>query len=207
MVEEHQPAGAHPAGEVDHVADRRVAPADVIGVLHVGVLAVVDQEVGVVRQVEAGDPRGLEIRQRRPEARLVVRDVAERRVALRDPEAERRPAVVHRLRPDRRAAELPLGRRRVGERDRAGKLADVDRRQRRRDVARHTFLERALRRGGAPDRDLGVAAKARREEHEPLDVVEVEVGEEDADRRPGGEAEAEGANPGAGVEDDLLAAR
>src|SRR5262249_40863371 len=53
---------------------------------------------------------------------------------------------------------------------------------------------------------LGVAAEAGREEHQPLDVVEVEVGEENADRRVLGDAEAEGPDPGASVEDQPLAA-
>ena len=150
VVEEQQPAGLDPAGEGERVGDRRVPPADVVGVLLVGVLAVVDQQVGVAGEVEARDPLRLELVERRAERRLVVGDVGERRVAVGDPVAERRPAVGDGLGADRRAAELPLGRRGVAEGDRAGKLADLDRRQRGGDVAGDAVLERGLGRGRAP---------------------------------------------------------
>ena len=78
-----------------------MAPADVLGVLLVGVLAVVDEQVGVARELVARDPLRLQLRERGAERGLVVGDVAERRVALGDPVAERRPAVGHRLGADR----------------------------------------------------------------------------------------------------------
>ena len=73
--------------------ERRVAPAEVVGVLGVGVLAVVDQQGGVPGEGEAGDPVLLERVEVGAERRLVVGDVGERGVAVVDPVAERRPAV------------------------------------------------------------------------------------------------------------------
>ena len=128
--------------------------------------------------------------ERRAERRLVVGDVGERGVAVGDPVAERRAAVGDRLGADRRPAELPLARGRVAEGDRAGQLADLDRRERGRDVAGDPVLERGLGRGRAPDRDLRLGPEAGREEHQPLDVVEVQVGEQDVDPRAAGAGRA-----------------
>ena len=57
----------------------------------------------------------------------------------------------------------------------------------------HPLLEQCLRRGRPPDPDLRLGAKAGREEHQPLDVVQVEVGEQDVD--PG--SRSRGSRPGA----------
>ncbi len=53
VMEEHGALGVGAAGEGERVRERGVAPADVVGVLGVGVLAVVDQQRGV-----AGQARG-----------------------------------------------------------------------------------------------------------------------------------------------------
>ena len=135
------------------------------------------------------------------ERRLVVGDVGERGVALVDPVAERRPAVGDRGGADPGRADLPLGLRAVAEGDVAGQLADLDRRERGGDVAGDAVAQRGLRRGRAPDHDLGLRPEGGGEEDQALDVVEVEVGEEDV--QPGrlvAEAEAEAADAGAGVE-------
>src|SRR5204863_9872488 len=58
-----------------------------------------------------------------------------------------------------------------------------------------------------PDRDVGVSAEAGREEHEALDMVQMEVRQQDVHVRRAGQVEAQRADPGAGVEDDVLAAR
>jgi len=63
-------------------------------VLGVGVLAVVQQQVGVERERMAGDPRGLELGERPDQRRLVIGQVAERRARLGDAVAKRRPAMV-----------------------------------------------------------------------------------------------------------------
>src|SRR5436190_23534261 len=180
-------------------------PADVGGVLLVGVLAVVDEDVGVEREVVSRDPLGLDLVEDRAQGRLVVGYVADRRLTVGDPEAERRPTVVDRLAANRHRAELPLDRRRLAEGDRTGKLPDLDRRQGGRDVTSDPVLKRRLRRGRSPHGDLGVGAEARREEHQALDVVEVEVGEEDVDARRADQVQAQGPDPRARVENQLLA--
>ena len=58
VVEEREAACRRAAGEGQRVAERAVAPADVAAVLLVQVLAIVYQEVGVVRQLEPRDPAG-----------------------------------------------------------------------------------------------------------------------------------------------------
>ena len=85
-----------------------MAPADVVGVLVVGVLAVVQKERGPVRELVSRDPLWGVALEVRTEGRLVVRQVAERRVALVDPIAERRPAVRDRCRSHGRGPDLPL---------------------------------------------------------------------------------------------------
>ena len=79
VVEEHQPLGLDAARKGERVGQPRVAPADVLRVLGVGVLAVVDQQVARARELVARDPLRLEVIERRAERRLVVGDVAERR--------------------------------------------------------------------------------------------------------------------------------
>ena len=144
----------------------------------------------LVERVEVGAQR-----------RLVVGDVGERAVAVVDPVAERRAAVGDRGGADPRRADLPLGLRAVAEGDVAGQLADLDRRERRRDVAGDAVAQRGLGRGRPPDDDLGLGAEGRGEEDEALDVVEVQVGEEDVEAgRLVGQGEAEVADAGAGVE-------
>src|SRR4051812_4398162 len=86
----------------------------------------------------------------------------------------------------------------------ARKLANVDRRQRCRDVTRDAVLERRLRRRRSPDDDLRARVEHWREEHEALDVVQVQVRQEDVQRLLTGavEREPEAADSGAGVEDE-----
>src|SRR5262249_39780783 len=78
VVEEHEPLSLDPPREGQGVGEPRVAPADVLGVLLIGVLAVVNQEVRVAREVIAADPLGLEGLERGAKAWLVVGDVGER---------------------------------------------------------------------------------------------------------------------------------
>ena len=78
VVEEDGALGAGAAGEAERVRERGVAPAEVVGVLGVGVLAVVDQQRGVAGEAEAGDPLPLERVEVGAEGGLVVGDVGER---------------------------------------------------------------------------------------------------------------------------------
>src|SRR5215212_2963008 len=184
-----------------------MAPAGVARILVVGVLAVVNEQVALTRELESRYPLTLEARQIRTERRLVVRDVAERRIPCGDPVAESGAAMRDRFGTDRGRVEFPFRGRGVAERDRAGKLAHLDRGEWRGDVACDAILERRLGRGRAPDRDLRIRAEARRKEHQALDVVEVKVSEQDVDPRSSQEFEPQRANSRAGVEDQLLATR
>src|ERR1700709_264905 len=90
VVEEDGAPGAGATGEGERVAQRRVPPADVVGGLGGGVLAVVGQQRG---DGEAGDPVLLEAVEVGAQTWLVVGDVGQRGVAVVDPVAERRPAM------------------------------------------------------------------------------------------------------------------
>ena len=150
---------------------------------------------------EARDPLLLELVDLGAECRLVVGDVGERGAGVLDAVAERRPAVGDRGGADPRRADLPLGLRAVAEGDVAGQLAHLDRRERRGDVAGDAVAQRGLRRGRAPDHDLGLRAEGGGEEDQALDVVEVQVGEQDVQAgRLVAEGEPEAADPGARVE-------
>ena len=106
MVEHHQPLGPGPVREGERVGHPRVPPAHVLGVFVVGVLAIVDQQVGAAGQVEARDPVRVEVGEPGAQCRLVVGNVGDRRLAIGDPIAERRPAVGDRLGADPRSAQL-----------------------------------------------------------------------------------------------------
>jgi hypothetical protein len=76
----------------------------------------------------------------------------------------------------------------------------VERRERRGEVAREALGQR-LGVGRAPENDLGIWDEQGREEHQPLDVLEVELGEQDVDTAwPSGELEPERADARACVE-------
>ena len=74
-----------------------MAPAHVCGVLVVGVLAIVDQQVGVPGEVKARDPVVLEAVERRSQSGLVVGYVGQSGAAVGDPIAEGGAAVGDRL--------------------------------------------------------------------------------------------------------------
>src|ERR1700710_423745 len=201
VVEEDGAPGAGATGEGERVAQRRVPPADVVGVLGVGVLAVVDQQRGVVGEREAGDPVLLAAVEGGAQTWLVVGDVGQRGVAVVDPVAERRPAMGDRGGADPGRADLPLTVGGVAEGDVAGQLPHLDRGERRGDVAGDAIAQRGLGGGGPPDHDLGLGPEGGGEEGEAEDVIEVEVGEEDVQpSRLVAEREAEAADAAAGVE-------
>src|ERR1700710_1137224 len=158
VVEEDGAPGAGATGEGERVAQRRVPPADVVGVLGVGVLAVVDQQRGVVGEREAGDPVLLEAVEVGAQTWLVVGDVGQRGVAVVDPVAERRPAMGDRGGADPGRADLPLTVGGVAEGDVAGQLPHLDRGERRGDVAGDAIAQRGLGGGGAPHHALALGA-------------------------------------------------
>ena len=208
VVEHQQPLGLDATSEGECVGEPGMPPADVVRVLLVGVLAVVDQEVGVLGEVVSGDPLRLERLERGTEPGLVVGDVGEGGRAVGDPVSECRASVGDGLSADTSGAQIPLAGGRVEEVDLAGQLTDLDGGERGRDVARNALLEGGLRRRGPPDRDLGLRSEAGCEEHQALDVVQVQVGEEDVDLgQPLGDADAEAADAGACVDDQGRAVR
>jgi hypothetical protein len=73
---------------------------------------------------------------------------------------------------DARGPDFPLPLRTRAKGGSGRELMQVERRERRREVAGEALGQR-LGGGRAPDGDLGVGHEEVREEHQPLDVVEV----------------------------------
>src|SRR2546421_6739713 len=110
--------------------DARMPPAEPVGVFLLGVLRVVEEEVGTCRERPAGDPLGL-IVERGRQVRLVVGQIGEYTAVLLDPVAERWTSMLDRLGLDDRAPEAPRLARHVLERDLRGGFREADREQRR----------------------------------------------------------------------------
>src|SRR5205823_1496198 len=110
-----------------------------------------------------------ELRQRCAQSRLVVGDVAQGGISFLDAVAERRAAVIDRLRSDAGRADLPLQRLGLTEGDMRRELAHLDRSERRRYVAGDAVAQRGLGRRRSPDGDLGLWPERWGEEHQPLD--------------------------------------
>jgi len=83
-------------------------------------------------------------------------------------------------------------------------VAEVDREEGRREQDADPVAQRPHRRRGAPDREVGLPLPHRREEPEPLDVVEVQMRQEDVHvlRQTAVEVPAELPDPRARVEDE-----
>lgn len=154
VVEEEEALCFGEPSEGEHVAEAGVPPADVARVLLVRVLAVVDQERGAVREVEAGERLPLSCLECGAEGELLVGDVAERRVSLADPITERRAGVDDGGCLDARRPDLPLARRAGADGEPAGELVQVERRERRGEVAGETLGQRL---GGRPQRTISAS--------------------------------------------------
>jgi hypothetical protein len=63
--------------------------------------------------------------------------------------------------------------------DAGRKISDLERRQRMREVAAKTLAQWAVLARRTPDRHLNLGVEQGRKEHEPLDVIEVEVRQQD----------------------------
>src|SRR3954447_22840833 len=81
--------------ERGRLADGAVAPADVVRVFVVGVLRVVDENIGAFGQIEAGGPPRQVRELPGAERRLVVAEVHERRVAVIEAVADSWPRMTH----------------------------------------------------------------------------------------------------------------
>jgi hypothetical protein len=119
-----------------------VPPADVTRVLVVRVLAVVDEERGALRQVEAGERLPFAHAERWAEGEFLVGDVAERRVSLADPVADGRAGVDDGRCLDARGPDLPLALRAGAEGDPGRELVQMERRERRGEVAGEALGQR-----------------------------------------------------------------
>ncbi len=177
VVEQEQTLRSRALREREGVAEARVTPASAGGVFVVGVLGIVDEGGGATREPEPGDP----VRRHRGEARaepgLVVGQVAEAGPGMLDPVAERGSAMGDQRPPHPELAEAPAVRRHLLERDPRGQVSNLNRRERGRQVARQALAQGDSTRR-PPDRDLDLGIEQRREEEQPLDVVEVQVGEQ-----------------------------
>ena len=100
VVEQRQGLDARLLGHLDRVVDRAVTPVGLLLELVGGVLGVVDQQIGLLAQLEHRVGHGVERR-----GRLMVADVGHDHAAPLDAVADRRAAMGHR-------AHLHLGRRR-----------------------------------------------------------------------------------------------
>src|SRR5947209_15151056 len=123
-------------------------------VLLVCVLAVVQEQVCLVRQRVARDPLRLQLLQRTNDRRLVVRQIAERESSVLDPESERRASMGDGLRSNPSGTYPPLAYRAVLEIELARQLPDLDRRKRSREVAPDAVAKRNAWSSRPPDRDL-----------------------------------------------------
>ena len=117
---------------------------------------------------------------------------------------ERGAAMRHQRRPDLDSADRPRGGRRVPELHACRQLPDLDRGERVRDVAGGALAQRAPGRGRAPDGEMDGRVEQWGEEHQPLDVVQVEVGQQDVHvAAAAGDRGAQLPDAGARIEDQL----
>src|SRR5436305_14003411 len=87
-----------------------------------------------------------------------------------------------------RRADLPRSTRHAVELDLGGKLADLDRREWRREVPSQAIAKPDPGTRGSPHVDPGVRIEKRGEEQQPLDVVHVKVAEQQMHALAGGRA-------------------
>ena len=133
-------------------------------------------------------------------ATMRVRDA---RSVLLHSVADRRAGVEDGVGDDRRGADLPRVVGHVVEVHPRGNARELDREERRRQVARDPLGQRASRRRRSPDVQLRLLVPDRAEEAEAFDVVDVQVREQEVDRlRAAAQGRAEPADAGARVEDE-----
>ena len=87
----------------------------------------------------------------------------------------------HQIRRQRRALDRPRLPRHVAEREPCRDVAQIDREERRRERVRDAVAEARDRRRRAPNVYRNALVPKRREEPEPLEVVEVQMGEQEVD--------------------------
>ncbi len=179
-MEQRELAGARLVRDVHRVLDRAVTPVALVRELGLGVLRVVDEEVGAVGELEHFVGHEVVALDRTTAAaRLpVVGDVRDGDATDIDPVPEggsdvTYPPRTHLGRPDREVVVAG-----VVEPHRALEAVGRDREVRRTHHAREDLPERAFRLAGTVDVEHGGGAEERSEERESLDVVPVEVGQQ-----------------------------
>src|SRR5215210_988512 len=120
--------------EQKRIADARVTPSHVRGVILIAELAVVDKQRGSPRQREAGDPIILRDRKGLPKRWLMVRQIGDRGLALVDAVPERHAAVKDPRSLDPRGADLAAVKGELAKAHARRELADLDWRERAREV-------------------------------------------------------------------------
>jgi len=112
--------------------------------------------------------------------------------------------VPHRHRRDLQPAHLPRLLSHLGERELGRDPLESDREERRREVHREQLAQRAADRPRSPDADDALGVEERREEAEPLDVVEMQMREDEVELPDllCGQRSAERADARPGIEDD-----
>src|SRR5436309_7306354 len=207
MMEEDEAHHARRLRDVHRVLQGAVSPTDLAPVLLLGVLRVVDHEVGAAHERDVTlVARVLRNPAWQAPERLVVGHVGERRPAARQPVPDRRPGVVQvlRLYAHLSDAEEALVELRVV--DTAPQLAELDGEVRVLHLPGHRLLEAPLEAARRVDVQLGPGQERGDEEREALDVVPMGVADEEVEshrlgHRPN-EVEPEPADAGAAVEDD-----
>ena len=208
VVEQHQAAHPRPLRELERMADRAVAPTDVIRILLVEVLRVVEQHVDVAHDVVAAHPM-VGLRGEAPsERRLVVGEIGKRPAAFLDAVSDRRALVGHAAGSNHRRADRDAVLVGVVEGDARRDVREPHGEERRRQVDRDALGQRLHRRRRPPDVHVGSGPEQRLEEAQPLQVVQVQMREEDVDLGPRGRRErgAERAHAGAGIEHEDMPA-
>ena len=132
----------------------------------------------------------------------MIGQVRKARLGCLDPKADGWAGMNDEVRGQSCSADCPTLPRNVTEPHSSGKIAKVDRKERRGEGAPDAFLEAQHRRGRSPDVQRHPLVEERPEEAKPLEVIEVQVREEHVELASTAleELDAELSDPGAGVE-------
>src|SRR4029453_19260479 len=96
-----------------------------------------------------------------------------------EPEADRRPGMEHEFGKEGDPVRPPRIPRQVVECHLSGDVTEVERKERRREGAHNALAQAHYRRARAPDLERHLLVPEWREEAEPFEMVEVEVGQEE----------------------------
>jgi len=140
------------------------------------------QEVDALCEGVARHPLGCQSGQIDAERRLVVGDVGEGATVFAQAIADGGSGVGDGLGQEPTATDLLLFVRDVVESHLRGNVGQLDREERRGEVAGDALLQGADGRGWAPDVEIRLGDPQGCEEPQPLEVIEVKMGEKEVDR-------------------------